>query len=823
MSQTFRVPLIIRGEVIDDCSLEFGGRHGSVGFRAPDVGKHLERIALSTPSKMADLYSIDFSAILDYLAQLGERLRFDANPHMRKAFELSVETSGLSESILRHQYENVPSYFQRDLVRRMAEGLVGIDYLEGWVPQEGPPGSGTSLAIRAFGSRALHIIAGNVPVVAVTTVVRNAITRSDGIIKTPSNDPLTAAAIAQTMVEMAPEHPLTRHLSVAYWKGGDEAIESLLYQPRNIEKIVAWGGFASIQHISKYLQPGIDLITLDPKHSGTIIGPEAFETEETLREVAQRAALDVGSLNQEGCINARVIYVASGTDEAGLAKANRLGELVFEEIQKLPDNLSTPHKDFDPRLKEELDALRFVEDDYYMVGGRGAEGAIIVSQEDEPVDFAQLLACRVANIVPIDDIESAVKSVNAYTQTIGVYPDSLKHSLRDRLAYQGGQRLVSLGLAASLSSVSTPQDGIEPVRRMCKWIVDETAVDQGASTLAGPRGKNMQVLITGANGHIGAHVVRACEERGHNVVALVRKGADLKGLEGTRAETRIGDIRDKQSLLSAAEGADAIIHLATLYKLEASNPQEIIGPAVEGTRNILEVAAELGIKRVVYTSSMAAVGATASPESPRRGDEWSEPPESSYARGKLESERLAQSMARELKIDLVSICPTMVVGPGDYRMTPSSEMILGLLEGKTPTVPGGFNVVAVEDVARVHAMALERGEPGKRYIVGSDNLTSREMASIVANYGGTKPPAHVPIPRPVIMGVVGISKAVHKLLGREQPEILKMMEDSYAMFSHYDIRETVETFGYEPIPSKRALESAVDWLNGPVGTALRSS
>ena len=108
-------------------------------------------------------------------------------------------------------------------------------------------------------------------------------------------------------------------------------------------------------------------------------------------------------------------------------------------------------------------------------GGRKNEGAIIVSQNDAPVDFARQLACRVGNIVPLDDIDTAVRSVNAYTQTIGIFPETLKTQLRDRLSYQGAQRLVSLGAAALFEDAATPQDGIEPVRRMCKWIVEQTS------------------------------------------------------------------------------------------------------------------------------------------------------------------------------------------------------------------------------------------------------------------------------------------------------------------------------------------------------------
>jgi hypothetical protein len=471
----FTVPLILRGEIIDEATVQFGGRRGGVSFSAPDVGKYLDRLTLASPSRMGDLYSISLDEIFDFLAELGPRLNPAQNRHLQEAYELSRATSGLSDSIIRHHYQHIPDFFERDVVRDLAERLIGIDYLEGWVEQKATLQPEVSLSIRAFGARAVHIIAGNVPVVGVTTVIRNAITRSDAIIKTPSNDPLTTAAVVRTMIDMAPDHPVTRHVSVAYWKGGDSAIESYLYDPRRIEKIVAWGGFAGIKHLTQYLQPGLDLITLDPKHSSTIIGPEAFADEATLGTVAKRLALDVGVLNQEGCVNARVVYVQSGTNAEGVEKANRLGQKLFAALQGLPEHLSTPHKAFDTELKAELDALAFVDDEFKLYGGRTNEGAVIVSQSDNAVDFARMLACRVANIVPIDDVETAVRSVNAYTQTIGIYPESLKSALRDRLAYQGAQRLVSLGGAATLMRTPQPQDGIEPLRRSVKWIVDERA------------------------------------------------------------------------------------------------------------------------------------------------------------------------------------------------------------------------------------------------------------------------------------------------------------------------------------------------------------
>jgi hypothetical protein len=323
----------------------------------------------------------------------------------------------------------------------------------------------------------LHIIAGNAPAIAAMTIVRNAITRSDAIIKSPSNDPLTATAIARTMVDMAPDHPITRHLAVAYWKGGDEAFEQRLYQPEHVEKIVAWGGLASIRHVTRYIQPGLELITLDPKRSATIIGPEAFAEEDTLRMVARRTAADIGIGNQLYCVNARVIFAITGTGPDGIDRAERLGRLVYDEVQALPPSQSTPAKRFDAALRAEIDALRVASNWHRVIGGEHDEGAVIVSTLDEPVDFYPSLGGRVANVVPVDSVADILPHINAYTQTVGIYPEALKKELRDVLPFYGAQRLVSLGQATDMASPGLPQDGIEPLRRSVKWIVEESHAD----------------------------------------------------------------------------------------------------------------------------------------------------------------------------------------------------------------------------------------------------------------------------------------------------------------------------------------------------------
>jgi hypothetical protein len=464
-------PAVIRGEVITDDLTGFGGRGGEMEFLSPDPMKLIDRLPLRNPGEMRRLYTLKIDEIIDYLVELGQQLDLAKNAFLQEALEQSYAATDLTPPILRWQYSLIPHFFSREMVRGYIDVPIGIPYVEGW--QQTTLADGRVAWVRAMGARCLHITAGNSPITAIISLARNALTRSDAIIKSPSNDPFTALAVARTMIEMAPDHPVTRHFSVAYWKGGSIDFEEKLYQPRNIEKIIAWGGFASVKHVTRYIQPGLELISLDPKRSATIIGRETFANEASMREAALRTATDIGASNQTGCSSARVILVESGTDDEGVAQLRSFGELVYQAMLKLPDHVSNKPRNVDPELRAEIQALRATRDFYEVIGGREDEGAIIVSKLDEVVEFYPRLSGRVANLVPIDDVADAARFVNAYTQTIGVYPEALKLRLRDELPLYGAQRFVSLGYAMT-ANPALPQDAIEPVRRMVKWIVDES-------------------------------------------------------------------------------------------------------------------------------------------------------------------------------------------------------------------------------------------------------------------------------------------------------------------------------------------------------------
>lgn len=465
-------PLVIRGQVITDNLIEVGGRGGDLTFLTPDASQYIDKLPLGNPAKLADLYSLSFEDILDYCEALGECLDFSQNRYLQEACELSYLTAPTTPTIVKASYMGLKHLLNREFIREMVESTVGVKYLEGWVKQTLL--DGTELEVRCFGARTLHIVAGNAVALSLWTIVRNMVLRSDAIIKAPSNDPFTALAIARTMIDMAPDHPLTKHLTVAYWKGGDQAFEQRLYQPQNLEKIVAWGGFAAMKHVTQYVQPGLELISLDPKRSASIIGKDTFASEASMREAAVRLASDIGAINQKGCVCARVVYVQSGTDAEGLEKLNTFGQYVYDAMLGLPNVISTKPKRYEPRLKAEVDALRLDDEWYKVIGGKDGEGAVICSQIPEPVSFSASLDDRTANLVPVDELSEMMDAVDAYTQTVGIYPEHLKDELKDVLPLYGAQRIVSLGYAAAMK-FAAPQDSIEPVRRMGKWISNQIA------------------------------------------------------------------------------------------------------------------------------------------------------------------------------------------------------------------------------------------------------------------------------------------------------------------------------------------------------------
>lgn len=475
----FRIPIVARGEVIEDYELTFNGRYGAQ-FMCPDPNKYLSKILLPTRRELEPLYQLSLDEVIDYLVEFGKHWRPETNPHLQWALELTKTFNDVPAQIVGAAVENLPNNFlSRDHLEQMI-ATVGREHMDGWQPYQ--RSNGRISSIRAFGVPTAHVIAGNGPGPAVMTFVRNALIRGYAIVKVPSNELGTSVALARTAIDMAPDHPLTKAFTTVYWRGGDETFENKLYHPRNVERIVAWGGFASIKHIAKYIRPGIDLVTFDPKISRSILGEGTLASEASMREAAIRLADDVGNGNQNGCTNCRVSYAICDGSPESLEKLKRFGQMVFDEIQRLPASVSSEAIHMDSAFQAKVAALAMLDDEYHVIGG-DKRGGIIISLEGDQVDFADDLKYRTLNIVPVKNYDELLRFITRDVQTVGIYPEHVREELRTTLALHGVQRVTSLGYMREYNASIDPHDGNEALRKMCTWVVAEDCMTGYAPAL----------------------------------------------------------------------------------------------------------------------------------------------------------------------------------------------------------------------------------------------------------------------------------------------------------------------------------------------------
>jgi hypothetical protein len=478
MNATIDIPIIARGRVINPTSadaVQFEARAGA-HFRSPDPHEHIHDLVLGNTVLLADLNDTKMQHIIDFLVEVGKRLRLDDNAYLQQSFALALQAGGLVEPILRGVYDGMLRMFDPRMLTEIVDKTVGIAYLDGWVPAERPY---SNIRVRAVGTRQLHITAGNVPVVAALTIIRAALTKSDCLIKTPSNDPLTANAIARTMIEVDAGHPVTRHLAVAYWKGGDEFMDSQIVRTSRIDKITAWGGMASVKHIQKFLSPGIDLTALNPKYSMSMIGKNTFASDAAMQEAATGIAVISGFYNQTACANTRIVYVESNTDDASLERVVELGRKIVAAYRTLPAAISTAVTERNKELEAEMAAVA-LEDDFYNVEGDTLTGGFVVSRFCDRVEFYDKLNNRVVNLVPVPDLLDVAKWCDDSTQTVGIYPESARDRLLNTFALAGVQRMVPLVGGDPMKIFEDmhrlppgmPHDGIEPMRRNVRWVID---------------------------------------------------------------------------------------------------------------------------------------------------------------------------------------------------------------------------------------------------------------------------------------------------------------------------------------------------------------
>ncbi|HXG79008.1 MAG TPA: hopanoid-associated sugar epimerase [Methyloceanibacter sp.] len=320
-----------------------------------------------------------------------------------------------------------------------------------------------------------------------------------------------------------------------------------------------------------------------------------------------------------------------------------------------------------------------------------------------------------------------------------------------------------------------------------------------------------RVFITGATGFVGSAVARELIEAGFSVRALVRRGSQTANLDGLDIEFIEGDMRDERAVSAAVSGARYVFHVAADYRLWAPDPEDIVRTNLLGTRTIMDAAETAGVERVVYTSSVATLklrkdGTPADESRPLREDEAI----GAYKRSKVAAERLVLAMIAD-GLPAVIVNPSTPVGPRDRRPTPTGRMILEAAAGRIPAfVDTGLNIVHVDDVAKGHIAALERGKIGERYILGGSNMSLGELLGAIARIVGGAPP-RFKLPRAPLYPLAFLAELAARVTKREPLLTLDGLRMAkYRMF--FSSAKAERELGYRARPAEEGLRDAIEWF-----------
>ncbi len=320
------------------------------------------------------------------------------------------------------------------------------------------------------------------------------------------------------------------------------------------------------------------------------------------------------------------------------------------------------------------------------------------------------------------------------------------------------------------------------------------------------------ILVTGATGFVGSAVVRLLLGRGDAVRVLARPGSDRSNLHGLDVDIAEGDLVQPETLKNAVQGCTGLFHVAADYRLWTRYPEQMLKANVEGTRSILRAGADAGISRMVYTSSVATLGIVKGGS----GDEQTPVTYGDmigiYKQSKFLAEQAAQDLIDNEEVPAVIVNPSTPIGPRDIKPTPTGRMIVEAAAGRMPAfVDTGLNIAHVDDVAKGHLLAFDKGELGQRYVLGGENMELSAILAEVARITGRKPPT-VKIPHNLILPLGYIAETWTRLTGGSEPFVtvdgIRMARKK--MF--FSSAKAEHELGYTARPATDALEDAIRWF-----------
>jgi dihydroflavonol-4-reductase len=320
----------------------------------------------------------------------------------------------------------------------------------------------------------------------------------------------------------------------------------------------------------------------------------------------------------------------------------------------------------------------------------------------------------------------------------------------------------------------------------------------------------MKTLVTGGSGFIGSAVVLELLSRGHPLRALVRSRQRPGNLAGVDVELVEGDLLDGDSLRRALQGCDRVYHVAAVYANWLPDRSVMLRTNVQGTRNMLQACLDGGVERVVYTSSVAALGA--------HGKTPADESAPFNLAGTGDIYHLSKYRAEQVVIEFVSqglpvviVNPSNPVGPRDIKPTPTGMLIINVLKGRLPGyVGGGINVLDVQDVAVAHIAAMEKGRPGEKYVLGNANLSIKEYFRLIAEVGGGRAPA-MRIPLPLAVATAYLYEAMAAVTNKP-PVTTPAWVKVGSHYSFWDCSKAIRELGLPQTPVRQSLQSAITWF-----------
>jgi hypothetical protein len=472
---------IVREPIIDRQRMTYTGEYI---YQVMPIVSPTDLIETDTDKLVRGLYALSVDDILDYLDAIQVVLAGN-NGFVRNIQELYRLTAGFPDAFLDYWFRFLYSGFDRESARQMIDnellmwGKPGSEFLNGWVdiPAKVMPGSTALIAsgvpgwnirnvtqslktmVRAMPTRQLHITAGNAPEVPLASILRAILTKSAAAIKLPYGATLPGALVALAATVAAPEHPLTKNLSVVYWQGGDRSVEDTLFSPNAFDRIVVWGSpetVTSVQSRALFTRT----VFFNPRYGVSMIGKEAFTG--NLAGVAERAATDAMIYNQRACTASLVQYV-EGTGEEVRNYAELLQKVLASWDSQAPNFVIPSAVGQIRRMRRG----RYSQSDWYLneKDGRFTSGVVVMRGEFDILDHPM---CRFIIVRPVANLTDALKYLNQNVSTVGIYPEERRTELRDRIAAKGVSDVFPLGECERMYP-GMPHDGMPVLSELVDW------------------------------------------------------------------------------------------------------------------------------------------------------------------------------------------------------------------------------------------------------------------------------------------------------------------------------------------------------------------